>query len=130
MEERSIMGKKVLFVDDTKYMRKIASMALTGAGYEALLAGDGNEGLAVLAEEYREIKLVMTDWNMPGMDGYDFLVNIKKNPLYKHIPVVMLTSESEKSFINKALEAGAGDYIIKPFSSPDEMLDKVNKLII
>jgi two-component system chemotaxis response regulator CheY len=113
------MGAKILFVDDTRLMRRNAELALAGAGYQPVVAGDGAEGLAVLANEYQNVKLIFTDWNMPKMDGYQLLVEVKKDERYKHIPIIMVTSESEKAQINKALEAGAIDYIIKPFANDD-----------
>jgi two-component system, chemotaxis family, chemotaxis protein CheY len=122
------MGIKILFVDDTKMIRKFGEMALTAGGYTPLIADDGRTGLEFLAREHGNIKLVMTDWNMPGMDGYTLLLNIKKNDLYKHIPVVMITSEADKSHINQALSSGAADYIIKPFVNED-LIAMVHKIL-
>ncbi len=122
------MGLKVLFVDDTKLFRRNAEQVLRAGGYEPLVAGDGVEALAVLAQEHREIRLVFADWNMPNMDGFELLVHIKKHPDYRVIPVVMVTSESEKTHINKAIEAGAADYLVKPCAN-DDLLAKARRIL-
>lgn len=120
------MKEKILFVDDAKLMKKIVKQALEKGNIEIIDASDGKEALEVLSKEFREISLILTDWNMPVMNGYDLLKAVKANNDLKHIPVIMITTESEKDHINKAISAGADNYLIKPFNN-DELLKKVLK---
>jgi len=113
------MKEKILFVDDSKLMRKIVNQTLAKINVEIIDASDGKEALKVLENFYKEIKLILTDWNMPNMNGFELLQVVKSNNNYKHIPVILTTSEAEKEHINKALKAGAADYIIKPFNTKE-----------
>ncbi len=113
------MKEKILFVDDSKLMRKIVNQTLAKINVEIIDASDGKEALKVLENLYKEIKLILTDWNMPNMNGFELLQVVKSNNNYKHIPVILTTSEAEKEHINKALKAGAADYIIKPFNTKE-----------
>lgn len=103
---------KVLVVDDSGVMRKIVIRALNGIGVENTLeAGDGREGWEVFQAEKPD--LVLTDWNMPEMNGLEFLQTIRKSG--SKVPVVMITTESEKSRVIEAIQAGVNDYLCKPF---------------
>ena len=113
------MKEKILFVDDSKLMRKIVNQTLAKINVQIIDASDGKEALKVLENFYKEIKLILTDWNMPNMNGFELLQVVKSNNNYKHIPVILTTSEAEKEHINKALKAGAADYIIKPFNTKE-----------
>lgn len=115
---------KILSVDDSSTMRKIVKKGVEALNYECLEAADGNEALSVLAREFDNIKLILLDWNMPGMNGIDFLRTIKKDSLYRAIPVIMVTTEGQKESIIKAVQAGAANYILKPFSE-DELTKKI-----
>jgi two-component system chemotaxis response regulator CheY len=77
---------------------------------------DGAEALEKLSHFYKEINLILLDWNMPGMNGYDALVEIKNNDKYKDIPVMMVTTEGQQSNIIAAVRAGANNYLVKPFT--------------
>jgi two-component system chemotaxis response regulator CheY len=112
---------KILSVDDSNIIRKIMRGAVDMLGFEFLEASNGQEALALLREAPNEIGLVILDWNMPVMDGYSTLVEIKNDPALKHIPVMMVTTESEKSNIIKAVKAGAQNYLTKPFIQEDLM---------
>ena len=107
---------KALVVDDSAVMRKVLIGALTQAGItDVVQAADGKE--AVEATEAEDIGLVLMDWNMPVMLGIDALKEIRANG--KTMPILMVTTEAEKSRVIEALKAGANNYIIKPFQPPD-----------
>ena len=107
---------KLLVVDDSAIIRKIIKAAADVLQMETEEAQDGIEALEKLSECYEEIDLVLLDWNMPEMNGYDVLVEIKSTDRYKHIPVMMVTTEGQKSNIVAAVRAGASNYLTKPFT--------------
>ena len=115
---------KVLSVDDSGVMRRIIGRTVDVLGYGFLEAANGVEGLAVLAREHADIALIILDVNMPEMDGFQFLEKVKANPDYKAIPVMMLTTESERGKIIQAIKAGAVNYICKPFT-PEDLTVKI-----
>ena len=115
---------KLLVVDDSSAIRKIIKAAANVLRMDTEEAQDGIEALEKLAECYKEIDLVLLDWNMPGMSGYDVLVEIKSSDKYKSIPVMMVTTESQKSSIVAAVRAGADNYLTKPFTV-DELQSKI-----
>jgi two-component system chemotaxis response regulator CheY len=120
------MAKKILLVDDSASVRTVAGIALREAGYDVLEAGDGKQGLAKLNGE--RVHLIISDVNMPVMDGITFLKEIKSNPNYKFTPVIMLTTEAGDDKKQQGREAGAKAWIIKPFQ-PKALLDAVAKLV-
>lgn len=122
------MKGKILFADDSPVIKKIIKRAIEAADYELLEASDGKEALAVLSKEVKDVKLILSDWNMPVMNGFDLLKAIKGNSSLKHIPVIMLTTEAEKGNINKAIQAGAANYMLKPFNT-DDLIKKVIQCI-
>lgn len=122
------MNGKVLFVDDSPVIKKVVKKSIEAIGYELIEASDGKQGLAVLEKEYKEVKVILSDWNMPVMNGFDFLKAVKANPSFKHIPVIMITTEGEKANINSAIQAGAANYLLKPFKN-DELTDKIIKTL-
>ena len=119
---------KLLVVDDSSIIRKIIKAAADVLQMETVEAQDGIEALEKLAESYREIDLVLLDWNMPEMSGYDVLVDIKTNDRYKHIPVMMVTTEGQKSNIVAAVRAGADNYLTKPFTV-EELQSKISECV-
>jgi two-component system, chemotaxis family, chemotaxis protein CheY len=121
------MGKRILIVDDSSSMRTVAGIALRGAGYEVLEAGNGQEGLARLDGE--RVHLIISDVNMPVMDGIEFLKEVKRHPHYRFTPVIMLTTEAGEDKKAAGRAAGAKAWIIKPFQ-PGVMLDAVSKLVM
>jgi len=115
---------KVLSVDDSGVMRKIIGRTVDMLGYGFLEAANGQEALAVLAREHREVALVILDVNMPEMDGFECLARIKADPGLRAIPVMMLTTEAERGKIIEAVKAGAVNYICKPFK-PEDLTVKI-----
>ncbi|MDR3671035.1 MAG: response regulator [Holophaga sp.] len=115
---------KVLSVDDSGVMRRIIGRTVDVLGYGFLEASNGLEGLEVLAKHHEDIALIILDVNMPEMDGFEFLAKIKANPDFKSIPVMMLTTESERGKIIQAIRAGAVNYICKPFT-PEDLTVKI-----
>ena len=116
--------KMILSVDDSAIVRKIIRSSVEVLRFELLEASDGMEALTVLEKKYNDIKLILLDWNMPGMNGMDFLKAIKSHSFYKHIPVMMITTESEKESIIKAVQAGVNNYLLKPFKT-EELTKKI-----
>lgn len=123
-------GITVLIVDDSSVMRKIVERALRQAGLDlarVIEAGSGREGLTALERE--RVNLIVSDINMPNMDGLEFLRQIKRQSLARGVPVVMITTESGEDHVREALAAGAQGYIRKPFT-PDQVRDRVLPLLV
>ena len=118
---------KTLLVDDSRTMRKILAGILKQTGLTDILeAADGTSAVGVVGAEGDAIGLVLMDWNMPNMNGYDALKVIRANGFKG--PVVMVTTEAEKERIIDAIKAGASDYVIKPFTQ-DIVVSKVQRLL-
>jgi two-component system chemotaxis response regulator CheY len=113
---------KILVVDDSGIMRRLIGNAVSMRDYEPLEANDGAQALTKLQKQSAEIALIILDWNMPVMDGYETLVAIRSKREYDHIPVLMATTEGVKENVIKALKAGADNYLVKPFKP--EILQK------
>ena len=120
------MPKKVMVVDDSASLRQVVSIALKGAGYDVVEASDGKDALGKL--KGNKINLVISDVNMPNMDGITFVKELKKLAEYKFTPVIMLTTESQESKKQEGQAAGAKAWVVKPFT-PTQMLAAVSKLI-
>ncbi len=123
------MGKTVLIVDDSNTMRKIVSRALRQAGIdfdEILEAGDGQEALSVLADN--SVDVVLSDINMPNMNGLEFLKAKSEDPAIKDIPVVMISTETGADIIDEAKSYGAMGAVKKPFT-PDLINDTLGPLL-
>ena len=117
---------KALVLDDSRAMRMILSRIMKSCGYEVVEAGDGQEGLAVLQSgPLPDVALI--DWNMPVMNGLDFVTAVRGTPEWRGITLMMVTTESEHGQIVRALAAGAHEYVIKPFTS-EAILDKLSLL--
>ncbi len=113
------MTGKILSVDDSAIVRIMIKKGVEAMGYSFLEASDGQEALEVLGREYKQISLILLDWNMPGMNGMEFLNIVKADNRYKGIPVMMVTTESEKASIVKAIQSGVTNYMLKPFTEED-----------
>jgi len=121
------MGKTILIVDDSASVRQVVGIALRGAGYEVIEGVDGADGLAKL--DGRKVHLIISDVNMPRMDGITFVKEAKKLPAYKFTPIIILTTESEEKKKQEGQAAGAKAWVVKPFQ-PAQMLAAVSKLIL
>lgn len=119
------MASKILIVDDSASVRQVVSIALKGAGYEVMEACDGKDALSKLTGE--KINLIISDVNMPNMDGITMVKEIKKLPAYKFTPIIMLTTEGADEKKKEGQAAGAKAWIVKPFQ-PDQMLKAVSML--
>lgn len=118
---------RILVVDDSATMRRIERNTLEKSGTaEVEEASDGEEALRMLGE--KAFDLVLMDWNMPALSGIDALKRIKSDAAIKAVPVIMVTSESEKGRIIEALQAGAANYVVKPFQA-ETLLEKVASVL-
>ncbi len=114
---------KALIIDDSRAMRRILTQIVSGLGFEVLEAGNGQEGLDVLFGS-DDIELVLVDWNMPEMNGLEFVEAVRSKPEYQRLSLVMVTTESEPSRMARALMAGVDEFVMKPFT-PDILLEKL-----
>lgn len=115
--------KKILIVDDQKMIRKLVNMSLATGEFESYEAENGTQALDVLTKE--SVDLIVLDSMMPGeIDGIGVCKAVKALPSLKHIPIIFLSAKSQKADIEEGLNAGADDYLLKPFS-PEKLLDKV-----
>ncbi|CAG9932640.1 MAG: response regulator [Nitrosomonadales bacterium] len=121
------MGKAILIVDDSASVRQVVSIALKGAGYDVIEGCDGKDALTKLNGQ--KIHLIISDVNMPNMDGITFVKEVKKLPNYKFTPIIMLTTESQEGKKQEGQAAGAKAWVVKPFQ-PAQMLTAVAKLIL
>jgi two-component system, chemotaxis family, chemotaxis protein CheY len=122
------MAKTILIVDDSSSLRTVVRMALVRAGYEVLEAEDGADGLKKL-DGSSKVHLIISDVNMPNMDGITFVKQVKQHARHKFAPVIMLTTEGQDTKKNEGRAAGAKAWIVKPFNPP-QLLDAVSKLIL
>ncbi|WP_199065599.1 response regulator [Chitinimonas sp. BJB300] len=119
--------KTILIVDDSASMRETVKIVLAASGYAVLEAEHGREGVEKL--DGRKIHLIVSDVNMPVMDGITFLREVKQMPRYKFTPVVMLTTESSEEMITRGSVSGASAWLVKPFL-PAQLVLAVSKLIL
>lgn len=120
------MSASILAVDDSASMRQMVSFTLKGAGYEVVEAADGVEALNIA--KTRSVNLVITDVNMPNMDGISLIKELRALPSYKFTPLLMLTTESGADKKQQGKAAGATGWIVKPFN-PEQLLNTVKKVI-
>jgi two-component system chemotaxis response regulator CheY len=121
------MSKRIMIVDDSASLRQVVAIALKGAGYEVVEACDGKDALGKLNGD--KLHLIISDVNMPNMDGITMVKEIKKLPNYKFTPIMMLTTESEESKKMAGKAAGAKAWLTKPFQPPT-LLGAVSKLVL
>jgi len=115
---------KALVVDDSRTIRIIIRRILIELGYEVCEAANGIEALNVLETEKTTVKLVLADWNMPEMNGLELVKCLRQNPEYASLKVLMVTTETEMDQMASALEAGANEYVMKPFTK-DILVEKL-----
>ncbi len=121
------MAKTIMIVDDSASMRQVIAIALKGAGYEVLEGRDGADALTKLTGQ--KVHLIISDVNMPNMDGITFLKAVKQMPAYKFTPIIMLTTESAAEKKAEGQAAGAKAWMVKPFK-PEMLLGAVQKLVM
>lgn len=113
------MSKRVMTVDDSATVRQVLQMTLEGAGYEVLQAVDGVDALNLLNTE--TVDMMVTDLNMPNMDGINLIREVRQNPANRFMPIIMLTTESQPERKKEGKLAGASGWIVKPFR-PEQLL--------
>jgi two-component system chemotaxis response regulator CheY len=118
--------KSILTVDDSPSIRQMVKLVLTQAGYDVHEAVDGVEGLE--KAKAKPVQMIVTDLNMPRMDGITLVKELRKLPAYKGVPIVLLTTESDESFKKQAKEAGATGWITKPFKQ-EQLLAVAQKVL-
>lgn len=121
------MAKKILTVDDSKTMREMISFTLKNAGFEVSEAEDGKDAIRQLGNN--KVDLIITDINMPNMDGFDLVSTLRANPVHKFVPILILTTESDTAKKERGKAAGATGWIVKPFN-PEKLLQVVNKVCL
>ena len=124
-------SKKILVLDDSKTIRSSVKYTLNKEGYEVLLANNGQEGLEVLKNNSSmsdRPKMIITDINMPKMDGIEFIKQVKADSKFKFIPTLVLTTESQDKMKMKGKKAGAAGWLVKPFK-PQQLIDVVEKFV-
>jgi two-component system chemotaxis response regulator CheY len=119
------MSKRILTIDDSKTMRDMLLLTLTDAGFEVLQGVDGQDGLNVLGDQ--RVDVIITDINMPKMDGYEVIRQLRQNPRHKTTPILVLTTESDADKRNIARSAGATGWMVKPFD-PEGLIAVINKV--
>ncbi|MCU4120885.1 MULTISPECIES: response regulator [Variovorax] len=121
------MAKTILIVDDSASVRQVVGIALKGAGYDVIEGRDGQDALTKLTGQ--KVHLIVSDVNMPNMDGITFVKNVKAMPAYRFTPVIMLTTESQEAKKREGQAAGAKAWVVKPFQ-PAMLLAAVEKLVL
>jgi two-component system chemotaxis response regulator CheY len=120
------MAKRILTADDSASVRQMVSFTIKNAGYEVIEAVDGKDALSKLNGS--PIHMVITDLNMPNLDGIGLVKGIRANPAYKFIPVILLTTESQESKKLEGKAAGATGWIVKPFK-PEQLISVIKKVL-
>lgn len=123
----NVMSKRILTIDDSKTMRDMLMLTLAEAGFDVIQAVDGQDGLDVLGKEKAPIDVIITDINMPRMDGYEVIRNLRRDPAHKSTPILVLTTESDADKKNLARDAGATGWMVKPFD-PERLVAMVRKV--
>jgi len=118
---------KALVVDDSRAMRNIITKIIASCGFEVCQASNGCEALDVMNREFPKISIVLADWNMPTMNGLDFVKNLRADPRYATVMVIMVTTETHIEQMTVALEAGVNEYVMKPFTG-EMIADKLRLL--
>jgi two-component system chemotaxis response regulator CheY len=118
----------ILSIDDSAQIRHIVQGATEMIGYDFLGAPDGESGLEMLAEHHEDIALITLDVNMPGINGFEVLKRLKDDERFASIPVIMVTTESERKLIIDAIKTGAANYITKPFAQEELATKMVESL--
>ncbi len=120
------MAKRILIVDDSPSVRQLVSSTLLGGGYEVVEAENGEEGLQKF--DKRPVDLVITDLNMPKVDGIDLIRELRSRPGQRFLPIIMLTTESQEAKKQEARKAGVSGWLVKPFKA-EQILAEVKMVL-
>ena len=120
------MAKTFLIVDDSASMRQLVSSTIKGMGHSMLIAENGRDALNKLGDG--KIDIVITDLNMPDMDGIELIKKLRSMPAHKFIPIIILTTDAQEEKKREAKQSGASGWIVKPFS-PEQLQDVINKFV-
>jgi len=120
------MSKCIMTVDDSASVRQMVTFTLKGAGYEVVEAIDGKDALSKL--QTNPVHMVITDLNMPNLDGIGLIKGVRANAAYKFIPIIMLTTESQDTKKQEGKSAGATGWIVKPFK-PEQLITVIKKVL-
>ena len=120
------MSKTILAVDDSASIRQMVTFTLKQAGFDVLEAEDGQKGLSVAQQN--KVNLVITDLNMPNMNGLELIANLRQLPAFKFTPILMLTTESDDAKKAAGKQAGATGWIVKPFN-PEQLLRVIERVL-
>ncbi len=121
------MSKHILVVDDSKTVRNLVSFILKKEGYKVTMAEDGIDGLEKLYSA-EKVDLIISDINMPRMDGFKFISNVREQEAYRDLPIVVLSTEGQEKDIQQGISLGANLYMVKP-AQPDKMLKNIKMLL-
>jgi two-component system, chemotaxis family, chemotaxis protein CheY len=122
------MEQTILVVDDSPTIVKFVSFSLKNQGFNVLTACDGMDAIEKISTNPAPVDLVITDLNMPNVDGYEFITTLRRNSRYTKIPIIILSSEEEEEDKRRGMEAGANSYLVKPFKS-SILLREVSKYL-
>lgn len=119
--------KKILIIEDDKFLRELIAKKILSEGMDAIEAKDGEEGLKKLEEE--KPSLVLLDLILPGIDGFEVLAQIKKDPTLPQIPIIILSNLGQRDDVEKGLSLGALDFLIKAHFTPQEIIEKIKSVL-
>jgi two-component system chemotaxis response regulator CheY len=111
------MQQTILVVDDSPTVVKFVSFSLRNRGFNVLTACDGMDAIEKMSNHSASVDLIITDLNMPNVDGYEFISTMRRNSKYENIPIIILSSEEDETDKRKGMESGASSYLVKPFKS-------------
>ena len=121
------MSKHILIVDDSKTVRNLVAFILKAEGFKVTTAEDGLDGLEKLYA-MESVDLILSDINMPRIDGFTFIAQVREQDIYKDIPIIILSTEGEESDIQKGIQLGANLYMVKP-AQPEKMVRNIKMLL-
>ena len=121
------MSKHILIVDDSKTVRNLVAFILKAEGFKVTTAEDGLDGLETLYA-MESVDLILSDINMPRMDGFTFIAQVREQDIYKDIPIIILSTEGEERDIQKGIQLGANLYMVKP-AQPEKMVRNIKMLL-
>lgn len=121
------MSKKVLIIEDDKFLRELLGKKLSSLGYNSILAVDGEEGLEKIKSEKPDV--VLLDLILPGINGFEVLENSKKDPTINEIPIIILSNLGQKEDIEKGKGLGAKDFLVKAHFTPQEIVNKLQTIL-